>query len=133
MRAFSRRALYDPKGLIFRCIGTPRSAYEQGLQRGEAVIRVSATAWWKLELLGDRAHALARATRRPADRSGWVQCSIPIETIDYSARELLRFGLDLEVLEPRALCAAIARLANQLTSRYPMAGLRPAGELPVCT
>ena len=54
------------------------------------------------------------ATQQPDARPGWVRAQLPVESPDYSARQLLRLGTEVEVLEPPALREAVAREARQV-------------------
>ena len=78
-------------------------AYEVGLYRSEAVLRVSPSGMPKLDLLGSVVAQAAAETAAPADRDGWVRVVIPIESIDQAAADLIRLGTEVEVLDPPEL------------------------------
>jgi predicted DNA-binding transcriptional regulator YafY len=61
--------------------------------------------------------AAAKTARKP-DRQGWVRCTVPIESIDYGVRELMRLGEDVEVLGPPALRARMAAKLEATSKRY---------------
>jgi predicted DNA-binding transcriptional regulator YafY len=49
---------------------------------------------------------------------GWVKAEIPIETVEHATRQLLRLGADIEVVEPAALRASLAREASRVAEMY---------------
>jgi predicted DNA-binding transcriptional regulator YafY len=93
-------------------------AYEVGLYRSEAVLRVSPSGMPKLDLLGSVIAQAAAETAAPSDRHGWVRVVIPIESIEQAAADLLRLGIDAEVLEPPELRSRIAETAWALSQLY---------------
>lgn len=60
--------------------------------------------------------ALASASAPDAD--GWVTLTLQYENEEIAGYELMRFGGDLEVLEPTAVRAAIAARASAMVERY---------------
>ena len=93
-------------------------AYEVGLYRSEAVLRVSPSGMPKLDLLGSVIAQAVAETAAPSDRHGWVRVVIPIESIEQAAADLLRLGIDAEVLEPPELRSRIAETAWALSQLY---------------
>ena len=93
-------------------------AYEVGLYRSEAVLRVSPNGMPKLDQLGSVVTQAAAETAAPPDRDGWVRVVIPIESIDQAAADLIRLGTDAEVLEPADLRRRIAATAQGLSTLY---------------
>ena len=91
--------------------------FEAGLYRGTAVVRASPLGMKRLKYLSD---AVAKAVERAdgkADRKGWIKVTIPIESVEHAAMELMRVGAECEVLAPAGLrermsgsAAALARL-----------------------
>ncbi len=94
-------------------------AFEKGLYRGSALLRVSPRG---LKLLQDFSPVVADAARRSAQRDapprGWLRVNIPIESVEHAAQQLLRLGADARVLEPRALRERVARTAMRIVARY---------------
>jgi len=91
-------------------------AYEAGLYREQAEVRLSVRGMQLLELLGSHAmEAAARSARR--ERTGWTRCTVPIESSRQAAREFMRFGEDIEVLGPPALRARIAEISDAMAQR----------------
>jgi predicted DNA-binding transcriptional regulator YafY len=93
-------------------------AYEVGLYRSEAVLRVSPSGMAKLDLLGSVVAQAAAETAVPSDRDGWVRVVIPIESIDQAAADLIRLGTEVEVLDPPELRRRIAETAHMLSRVY---------------
>lgn len=91
--------------------------YEARMQSMEARIRARPAA---LKALSRTSHALSKAVAaaRPADRAGWHEVRIPIESIDVAAGELMRLGSDVLVLSPPRLVAEIQRRALELCELY---------------
>jgi len=93
-------------------------AYEVGLYRSEAVLRISPSGMSRLDLLGSVVAEAAAATAQPAGRTGWVRVVIPIESIDQAAADLARLATDAEVVEPPELRHRIAANARALLRLY---------------
>lgn len=93
-------------------------AYEVGLYRGKAMLRVSPSGLPKLEQLGAAVQQAARDTVGAAEAGGWVQVIIPIESIDQAAADLLRLGTDVEVLKPAALRRRLVKAAREIVRLY---------------
>jgi predicted DNA-binding transcriptional regulator YafY len=92
--------------------------FEAGLYRGTAVVRVSAAGRKRLrELSAAIAEAVDRSTGKP-DKSGWVRVTIPIESVDHAAVELMRIGRECEALEPKELRMRIAERARAIADLY---------------
>lgn len=93
-------------------------AYEVGLYRGKATLRVSPHGLPRLEQLGAAVQQAARDTASAAGAGGWVQVDIPIESIDQAAADLLRLGTDVEVLKPAALRRRLSKSAREIVRLY---------------
>lgn len=92
--------------------------FEAGLYRGTAVVRASPVGLKRLKCLSD---AVAKAVDRAegkADRKGWVKVTIPIESVEHAAMELMRVGAECEVIGPPELRARMAMDAASLASLY---------------
>ncbi|WP_328500913.1 YafY family transcriptional regulator [Streptomyces sp. NBC_00457] len=86
--------------------------FHDRLYRAEAVVRIAPS----VTLSGPLARAVAANGR--TDETGWIQATVPIESVDHAAGEFLRLGTDIEVLGPPELRAKIARTAAELAERY---------------
>jgi predicted DNA-binding transcriptional regulator YafY len=60
----------------------------------------------------------AEPTAGRPDRRGWRQVTVPIESVEHSAREMLRLGDEAVVLEPAALREALRTTAQQMVAAY---------------
>ncbi|HEY2870515.1 MAG TPA: YafY family protein [Reyranella sp.] len=87
-------------------------AFEVGLYREQAVLRASPRAMMRLERLGATVMDAARETAEAPDDEGWVRVTIPIESIDQAAIDLLMLGTEAEILKPRDLRRRIATAAR---------------------
>jgi predicted DNA-binding transcriptional regulator YafY len=93
--------------------------YRERLYRGEAVVRLSERGMFLLGYyLGPVAARAARANAGPPDDEGWVRTVIPIESLTHARHELLRFGVDAEVLEPAELRTLLAETAQAVARLY---------------
>jgi predicted DNA-binding transcriptional regulator YafY len=95
-------------------------AYEAGLYRDEAQVKLSSRGMALLDLLGNNVKKVAAATAK-SDRRGWTRCAVPIESIAQGVRELMRLGDDVEVLGPPALRARIAEISTAMAKRHTLA------------
>jgi predicted DNA-binding transcriptional regulator YafY len=93
-------------------------AFEARLLSARAKVRVSAEG---RRLLRDNYPAASQAVvakSRKARTEGWVVAEIPVESVEQSARQLLRLGAEVEVLGPPALRAAVAAEARRVAGMY---------------
>ena len=88
------------------------------LQKGWARLRVRADRIDRLKLIS--AAVAQRLEVLPGDPGpdGWREVRIPIESIEHATRELLRFGANVEVLDPPELRASLARAATEMVYLY---------------
>jgi predicted DNA-binding transcriptional regulator YafY len=94
------------------------SAYEAGVYREEAEVRISPRGMGRLEALGPFIAAAATASAGKPDRDGWVRCSVPLENFDLGLQDMLRLGAEVEVLGPPAFRAQVAKTLHALAARY---------------
>lgn len=87
--------------------------FEMGLYRLAARVRIRAE-----HLDGVRWTLDADAVPPVPDADGWVEVDIFNERLDYLAVDLLRFGADVEVLEPPELRSRIAATARAMADLY---------------
>jgi predicted DNA-binding transcriptional regulator YafY len=93
-------------------------AYERGVYRDKAVLRASPAGMRRLELMGAPVSRAAAETAGPPDSKGRRRVTIPIESVEQAATDLIRLGTEIEVLEPAALRKRIADLARAVTRVY---------------
>jgi len=105
-------------------------AYEVGLYRCEAVLRVSPSGMSKLDLLGSVVARSAAETAVPPDPDGWVRVVIPIESIEQAAAALIGLGTDVFVLDPPELRRRIAANAGALSALYARRKPKASAERP---
>ena len=92
--------------------------FEVGLYRGTAVVRVSPAGLKRLcELSAAVAEAVDRS-EKATDQAGWMRVTIPIESVDHAAQQLLRLGAECEAMEPRELRERLAKSAERLAHLY---------------
>jgi len=90
--------------------------FEAGLRRGTAELRVAPAAMSRLgSLNADMTEPIFAA---PADADGWRRATVPIESIEFAAGQLLGFGAAIEVLAPDALRAELRKRAETVAALY---------------
>ncbi|MCW2912592.1 MAG: helix-turn-helix type 11 protein [Actinomycetia bacterium] len=93
--------------------------FEADMYRDEAVVRLSPEGLRRTDYLLPVAMArAAHDTAGPADEDGWVQATIPIESIRHGHGDFLKLGADVEIVKPLELREAIAQTARDLTKIY---------------
>ena len=97
---------------------TAAQAYERGVYRGKAVLRLSPSGLRRLEALGAPVQRAAAESAEPTAKNGWRRATIPIESVEQAAADLIRLGTEIEVLEPAALRRRIADLARDVARLY---------------
>jgi len=104
--------------------------FEEGVYRDAATMRVSPVGWKRLRTFSPIVAAAAERTAGPPQASGWREVTVPIESIDAAAHEMLQLAGEAEVLEPQALREALhaagARMAT-LNAGAPQPKRSPAG------
>lgn len=94
------------------------ASFEAQLQRSSAELRVSALGLKQLKGLS-RALAEAAAAAQPdAQRPDWLHLTIPIESVEHAAGQLLRLGPEAEALAPPALRRRLGELVLQMQALY---------------
>jgi len=92
--------------------------FEAGVYRDFAMLRASAAG---LKRLQGFSPVVAQAVQRTAgepDTTGWVTVTVPIESVDHAAREMLKLGAEAEVLEPAELRQRMAQAARATLALY---------------
>jgi predicted DNA-binding transcriptional regulator YafY len=86
---------------------------------GEAVVRFSPEGMRRVShLLTPAVIEAARENAGEPDEAGWVRTVIPIESVRHAHAELLRFGGEVEVLEPAELRERVIASARALLDLY---------------
>jgi predicted DNA-binding transcriptional regulator YafY len=68
----------------------------------------------RLESLGATVLQAAHDTAEPETDGGWTRITIPIESIDQAAWDMLKLGSEAEVLKPVALRRRVAKAARDV-------------------
>ncbi len=92
--------------------------FHRQLYTGYAVIRLSPDGAARMRRLLSEAVTEAVMTAGTTGTDGWVTARVPIESPDHALAEFLRFGADLEILEPADLREQAARTARAMTALY---------------
>ncbi|MCB5181812.1 helix-turn-helix transcriptional regulator [Streptomyces antimicrobicus] len=98
---------------------------EDALLRHTARIRLSPRGQRLLPMQFGAAGARALAGAGEPDGAGWVEVDLAVETEAVAVGDLLRLGVEAEVLGPPALRAAVGRAARVLAGRYEECGAGP--------
>ena len=89
-------------------------AYEVGLYREKALLRLSPRGLARLEQVSAMVAEAARESAQPPDREGWRQVEIPIESVEQAMLDLCRLATEVEVLKPRELRRRFANAARAM-------------------
>ncbi|UYN97435.1 MAG: YafY family transcriptional regulator [Enhydrobacter sp.] len=89
-------------------------AYEVGLYRDRAVLRLSPRGLRRLEMLGAAVVEAARRSAQPPDKEGWIVATVPIESIEQASVDLLRLGTEAEIVKPVELRRRVSAAARQM-------------------
>ena len=92
--------------------------FEKRLMQDVATVRLSEEGCRILRMVSPLAAEQVQASQRPAQRKGWIEAEMPIEAPEYSARQLLRLGAEVEILAPAELRKALAREARAVLALY---------------
>lgn len=90
--------------------------FEEGLRPGTARLRASPIGLTRLAALGAYAAKAVSAAGTPS-ADGWVEVTLPIETVEQAALALLGIGPQIEVIEPEAVRARLRELAKEIIER----------------
>jgi predicted DNA-binding transcriptional regulator YafY len=93
--------------------------FQDRRHRGEARIRLSPGGVSRLPDCMPTATVRAmEETRTEPDEHGWIEATIPIESFGHAVGELLRLGVDVEVLAPVELRALMIETVDTIAERY---------------
>jgi predicted DNA-binding transcriptional regulator YafY len=111
---FERPAGFDLAG-YWR---TYSERFESSLLRVRAVVRLSPWALARVAMFGPHAARVARESAGPPDAAGWREVTLPVESLEHGAVELLRLGADAEVVAPPELRRRMREAAEGLGRLY---------------
>ena len=91
--------------------------YEARMQSGRARLKARAEG---LKALARTSHAMAQAVALagPANRAGWHELEVPVESVEVAVGELLRLAPQVQALGPPALRAALRQAVQALHGVY---------------
>jgi predicted DNA-binding transcriptional regulator YafY len=93
--------------------------FERDIYTAEATLRVSQVGFKRLsEISAAIAHAAAQSRIDDASKKGWSRITIPVESIDHAARQLLGLGVEVQVIAPEALRDAVRTMAKKIVQFY---------------
>ncbi len=92
--------------------------FEAGLYQGTATLRVSERGMKRLTRLGAVVAEGAERSAEPDEAEGWIRVTIPIESVEHAASQLLGLGADAQALQPPALRERIAETLRQMAALY---------------
>jgi predicted DNA-binding transcriptional regulator YafY len=92
--------------------------FEAELYHGSAQLSVTPRGMKSLKALGAALAESAERTATPDHASGWTKVTIPIESIEHAAWQLLTLGPDAQVLAPAALRDRIAETLRRMAALY---------------
>jgi predicted DNA-binding transcriptional regulator YafY len=113
---FERPSDFDLAGYWARQV----SEFRARLVQGEALIRLSPSGRRRLGevMASDVVNAVDATAEDDRDRDGWIQATVPIESLTHAEGEFLKLGAGVEVLAPVALRERIAQTAAGLARIY---------------
>jgi predicted DNA-binding transcriptional regulator YafY len=91
--------------------------FETRLYRGEATLRLSPEGLRRLCVVSPEIDLAGRLAEAP-DADGWTQVTLPMESLDHSAGEILKLGAEAQVLAPPELREKMAQIARRLAGLY---------------
>lgn len=95
------------------------AAFFETWPKVEVRVRVRANRMWAVrEVVEPGAAQEALAAASDPDDDGWCEITMRMESLPVARHELLRFGADLEVLEPLELRDDMATVAAEMAARY---------------
>lgn len=93
--------------------------FQSRLFNREAIVRLSPHGLELLPIFFEPfVSEAALASARAADKTGWTEVTIPIESIHVSEHALFKFGKEAEVIAPRELRQRMAESVRLLTEMY---------------
>jgi len=92
--------------------------FEAGVYTATARLRVSEAGFTRLCRFSPAVAQAALDSAEPCDSDGWIEVTVPIESVSHAAGEMLRLGEEAEVLEPAALRQRLLATAQEMCRRY---------------
>jgi predicted DNA-binding transcriptional regulator YafY len=93
--------------------------FEASVYRDQATLHVTTRGLKLMQQFPTAvAEAATRSARPVARRAGWLRVTIPIESVEHAAGQLLRLGAEAEARTPAALRARMRDTAAHLVQVY---------------
>lgn len=100
--------------------------FEASIIQGEAVVRLSPTAWERVQhWWSPHSVAAMRSSADEPDADGWRQVVLPIESLEHARTDLLRLAGDAEVLDPPELRQMLVESVRDLAVLYDVSSSAP--------
>ncbi|MFG2052466.1 helix-turn-helix transcriptional regulator [Micromonospora sp. NPDC048930] len=94
--------------------------YERDVYRDQARVRMTVAALEYMPyVFPPEMSRAARAAAGEPDEHGWLETTVPIESVKHAHTELLKLGAEVEVLEPVELRERFTATARALARLYP--------------
>jgi predicted DNA-binding transcriptional regulator YafY len=103
---------------LARFWGEAAREFELNLRSETARVRLSPLGRGLLRDWNPAAADAVDAQAPPPAGDGWFEATIPVEKLPHAAREILRLGAEIEVLEPAGLRAAVAGEAEKIGAMH---------------
>ena len=98
--------------------GESIARFETGLYRGTATVRATEKGLKRMRRLSAAVSEAIDRAKPKAGRRGWHKVTIPIESVEMAAHDLMRIGAECEVVQPVELRHLLARTAAEICSLY---------------
>lgn len=104
--------------------------FEREIYRGTAVVRTTRAGLKRLRGWSAPVAAAVEVATTAPHRRGLVRVTVPIESVERAAPEILRMGPDVEVLEPVELRERVAAVAAAVATLHGRGAIRPPAPGP---
>ena len=111
---FSRQRKFD----LAKYWSTSTKRFETSVYRSKAQLRVSPLGFRRLQTFSPTVAEAAVRTASAPEADGWMQVTIPIESVEDAAREVLGLGAEAEVVEPVELREHLKDMTARLAAIY---------------
>ncbi|MFZ3321095.1 MAG: WYL domain-containing protein [Usitatibacter sp.] len=98
--------------------GESIARFETGLYRGIATVRATEKGLKRMRRLSAAVSEAIDRAKPKAGRRGWYKVTIPIESVEMAAHDLMRIGAECEVVQPVELRHLLARTAADISRLY---------------
>ena len=111
---FSREQKFD----LAKYWGASTKRFETSVYRSKAQLRVSPLGFRRLQSFSPTVAEEAVRTASAPEADGWMRVTIPIESAEDAAREVLTLGAEAEILEPVELRERLKSATERLAAMY---------------